>query len=110
VGTSKKVQGSTGPDNGSKPKNRRECKMNRKPKLLTTALLALVFFIAACDEDDNDGTGPTPPIANSVSLRAVHASPDAPAVDVYANDGTTPLVQDLAYGEATSYVDIPEGT
>ncbi|MGD8869104.1 MAG: DUF4397 domain-containing protein [Gemmatimonadales bacterium] len=84
--------------------------MNRKPKLLTTALLALVFFIAACDEDDNDGTGPTPPIANSVSLRAVHASPDAPAVDVYANDGTTPLVQDLAYGEATSYVDIPEGT
>ena len=83
--------------------------MNRKSSLLTTVLLALVFVVAACD-DNNDATGPTPPIANAVRIRAIHASPDAPAVDVYANDGTTPLVQDLAYGEATAYLDIPEGT
>ena len=83
--------------------------MNRKSSLLTTVLLALVFVVAACD-DNNDATGPTPPIANAVMIRAIHASPDAPAVDVYANDGTTPLVQDLAYGEATAYLDIPEGT
>ncbi|UCF20964.1 MAG: DUF4397 domain-containing protein [Gemmatimonadota bacterium] len=83
--------------------------MNRKPALLTAALMALVLVISACDDDD-ETTGPNPPIANAVALRAVHASPGAPAVDIYANDGTTPLVQDLAYGEATSYLDIPEGT
>jgi hypothetical protein len=76
---------------------------------LTTALMALVLVVAACDDDD-DNTGPTPPITNTVLLRAIHASPDAPAVDVYANDGTTPLVEDLAYGEVTGYLDIPEGT
>lgn len=82
--------------------------MDRKPTLLTTALMAMVFVVAGCEDDET--TSPTPPIENSVMLRAIHASPDAPAVDVYANDGTTPLVQDLAYGEATSYLDIPEGT
>lgn len=83
--------------------------MNRKATFMTTALMALLVTVAACDDDDNNA-GPTPPIANAVLLRAVHASPDAPAVDVYANGATTPLVQDLAYGEATSYLDIPEGT
>jgi hypothetical protein len=76
---------------------------------LTTALMALVLVVAACDDDD-DNTGPTPPITNTVLLRAIHASPDAPPVDVYANDGTTPLVEDLAYGDVTGYLDVPEGT
>jgi len=84
--------------------------MNRKPMFMTTALMALVLAVAACDDDDDNTTGPTPPIANPVLLRAIHASPDAPAVDVYANDGTTALVEDLAYGEVTGYLDIPEGT
>jgi hypothetical protein len=83
--------------------------MNRKPVLLTAGLMAIVLAISACDEDD-ETTGPTPPIANSVMLRAIHASPDAPAVDVYANDGTTPLVEDLTYGDVTGYLDVPEGT
>lgn len=83
--------------------------MKRKPTFLTAGFMAIVLAISACDEDD-ETTGPTPPIANSVMLRAIHASPDAPAVDVYANNGTTPLVEDLAYGDVTGYLDIPEGT
>ncbi len=82
--------------------------MKRELRYLPTFIAALVLTTAACNEDET--TSPTPPIENSVLLRAIHASPDAPAVDVYANDGTTPLIQDLAYGEATSYLEIPEGT
>lgn len=43
----------------------------------------------------------------SVLLRAVHASPDAPAVDLYVNDGDSPVVEDLAFGDATNYIAIP---
>lgn len=80
-------------------------RMNRPLTFLTPALTALALGVA-CDETET--TSPTP--TSSVMLRAIHASPDAPAVDVYANGGATPLLQDLAYGEATSYLDIPEGT
>jgi len=80
--------------------------MNRQHAFLATVVTALVLGVA-CDDET---TSPNPPAANSVMLRAIHASPDAPAVDVYANDGTTPLIQSLAYGEASSYLDIPEGT
>lgn len=43
-------------------------------------------------------------------VRVVHASADAPAVDVVANDdfATRPVV-DLAFGEATGYLGIPPG-
>ncbi|MFP9191330.1 DUF4397 domain-containing protein [Natronosalvus vescus] len=43
----------------------------------------------------------------SVLLRAVHAAPDAPAVDLYANDGDRPIVENLAFGDTTHYVSIP---
>jgi hypothetical protein len=41
------------------------------------------------------------------SVRVVHASADAPAVDVVANDGfEQPLIADLAFGEFAGYVDL----
>jgi len=83
--------------------------MNRKPAFLMTGLMALVLAVSACD-DDNDPVTPENPIETSVLLRAVHASPDAPDVDIYANDGTTPLAEDVSYGDVTAYLDIPEGT
>ncbi|WP_425499065.1 DUF4397 domain-containing protein [Natronosalvus amylolyticus] len=43
----------------------------------------------------------------SVLLRAVHAAPDAPAVDIYANDGDNPIIEDVAFGQSTNYVAIP---
>ncbi|GIV80735.1 MAG: hypothetical protein KatS3mg051_0089 [Anaerolineae bacterium] len=45
---------------------------------------------------------------NSVSVRVAHASPDAPAVDVYAND--TLLVPNLALGQMTGHIALPAGT
>jgi hypothetical protein len=41
-------------------------------------------------------------------VRVVHASPDAPNVDVYVDDVLA--IQDLPYGEASSLTDIPAGT
>ena len=45
--------------------------------------------------------------AGSALVRLVHASPDAPAVDVAA-DGEV-LFADVAFGEATDYVAVPAG-
>ena len=44
-------------------------------------------------------------------LRVVHASPDTPAVNVYANDNfTTPVVSNLAFPNLTGFVEVPGGT
>lgn len=41
-------------------------------------------------------------------VRVFHTVPDAPNVDVYADDNK--IVEDLAYGEYTDYLPVPEGT
>ncbi|GAB3667093.1 DUF4397 domain-containing protein [Halopiger thermotolerans] len=46
--------------------------------------------------------------AGSALVRAFHASPDAPAVDVYA-DGE-PLFTGLSFGESTNYLAVPAGS
>ena len=51
-----------------------------KLKLLTL-LLAATALTAACDDDD-DNTGPE----GEARIRVVHASPDAPKVDVLVDD------------------------
>jgi hypothetical protein len=41
-------------------------------------------------------------------LRVVHASPNAPPVDIVVNDGfATPLVEDLSFPQATGFVSVP---
>ncbi|MBP8972847.1 MAG: DUF4397 domain-containing protein [Anaerolineae bacterium] len=45
---------------------------------------------------------------NSVRVRVAHASPDAPAVDVYA--GETLIVPALALGEMTGHIPLPAGS
>jgi trimeric autotransporter adhesin len=44
------------------------------------------------------------------NLRVVHASANAPAVDVLANNGTTPAVTNLAFPDATGYLNLPAAT
>jgi Domain of unknown function (DUF4397) len=45
------------------------------------------------------------------ALRVVHASPDAPAVDVVANNNfAAPLVRNLVYPQATGFLDVPPAT
>jgi hypothetical protein len=76
--------------------------MNGKP-LLLILLLALGLGAVACDDDPVQ-------VTELAQIRAVHASPDAPAVDVYVEGVTTPLFTDVAYGEATDYFQVEAGT
>ena len=48
--------------------------------------------------------------ATPSAVRAIHASPDAPPVDIVANDAfTAPIVEDLAYAATTTYLNPPPG-
>ncbi len=47
--------------------------------------------------------------AGDASVRAFHASPNAPAVDVLVNNALRPITN-LSYGNVSSYVDVPGAT
>ena len=80
------------------------------PKSITLlALLALAAFATGCSDDD-DPTSSTADMGAGAMLRVVHASPGAPAVDVYAEGVAAPLVAGVAYLETTPYLDIEPGT
>lgn len=60
-----------------------------------------------------DGTGSSQILdsATPSDLRVVHASPDAPAVDVVVNDDfANPLVSGLAFPDFTPFVSVPAAT
>jgi len=46
--------------------------------------------------------------ADDAMVRVLHASPDAPAVDVYANDGV--ILEDVPFGVISDYLAVPGGT
>lgn len=72
-----------------------------------SALLALTLSLgivgSACSDDDP--ASPTPTTAN---VRVVHASPDAPNVDVLVDDAV--VLTDVPYQAVSSYVAVPAGT
>lgn len=55
-------------------------------------------------EDDNSD-----PAEGTAKVRFVHASPDAPVVDITLTDGTT-LFDDIAFQEVGDYIEAPAGT
>ena len=63
---------------------------------LMTLLLAATALTAACDDDDN--TGPE----GEARVRVVHASPDAPSVDVLLDDAE--VLSDVPYLAASDYL------
>ncbi|WP_254279950.1 DUF4397 domain-containing protein [Haloarcula marina] len=46
---------------------------------------------------------------NRARVRVIHASPDAPNVDVTVGDGDTVLVEDLEFGEESDYLTVRPG-
>jgi hypothetical protein len=68
----------------------------------TTAALAL---LAGCKSDDT-AVGPAP--AGSAKVMVVHASPNAPAVDLLVNN--TVVAAGLAFPNNTGYLTVSEGT
>lgn len=76
----------------------------RKTKILLTAMLAT--SLAACGDSDGPPTVPDP--VPQSKLRVIHASPDAPAVNVNGNGLL--LATGLDYAQGTRLFDIPAGT
>jgi hypothetical protein len=48
--------------------------------------------------------------APKTRLRVVHASPSAPAVDIYVKGATTAAVENVGYGKATEFLEVDAGT
>ncbi|RYZ05847.1 MAG: DUF4397 domain-containing protein [Myxococcales bacterium] len=55
------------------------------------------------------GVGGEGAVAKS-RLRVVHASPNAPAVDVYVKGSSAVAVENVAYGKATEFLEVDAGT
>jgi hypothetical protein len=56
----------------------------------------------------SDPMAPAPtPSAGMAIVRVIHASADAPAVDVYAKGSDKPLVTGLAYGQTSGWLEVP---
>ena len=74
-------------------------------KLTTLMALALTVGIAgpACSDDD-----PTGPAVATANVRVVHASPDAPNVDVLVDDVV--VLTNVPYEAASAYLAVPAGT
>ena len=78
--------------------------MNNLSKLLVASS---VLILAACDSDDND-PAPVEPPAPSTIVQILHASPDAPAVDVLVN-GEAALTG-IDYKDSSGWGDFDAGT
>jgi hypothetical protein len=72
-----------------------------KLKLLTLLLAATAVTVACGDDDDN--TGPE----GEARVRVVHASPDAPDVDVLVDDAEA--LADVPYLAASDYLELSAG-
>jgi hypothetical protein len=67
--------------------------------------------VVVAEKDDPD---PDPVIDEDIPkgkamIRVVHASPDAPAVDVYLADADEPLLEGLVFGDASAYLMVDKG-
>lgn len=65
---------------------------------------ASVPFTPILYEDD-----PFRPAEDEAAVSVAHMSPDAPTVDVTADDGSVLLADDLTFGNASQYVTVPAG-
>ncbi len=73
------------------------------------------YSLVAIGRPDNVETLPltddlTPPPAGQAKVRFVHASPDAPAVDVAVTGAATPIFANVAFRSATNYETVSAGT
>lgn len=76
---------------------------NRFKYGLMVLSLSSLLFAVGCDSDDN---GTTPQVETS-KVRLIHASYDAPGVDISV-DGAV-AISNLEYGESTGYVEVEAG-
>ena len=66
------------------------------------------FLLAQLPDGSTTRVNPIPPPAH---VRVIHLSPDAPAVDVFANDDAAMMLyNNVAFGESSAYLDVAPGT
>jgi len=75
---------------------------------LRVGALAAALLLAGCSDSNNSNPPPPPPPVETASVRFIHASPDAPNVNVEGAAST--LVEDLAYKEASAFLTVDAGT
>jgi len=73
-------------------------------KKIGMLLLATSILFAGCSDDDN----PTTPAVQNANVKVVHASPDAPGVDLLVDDNVAGA--NLTYPNNTGYLEVAEGT
>lgn len=79
--------------------------MKNQLKKLAMILFATTFIFAGCSDDDEN---PTTPALEKANVKVVHASPDAPGVDLIV-DGIV-AGSNLTFPNNTGYLQIDEGT
>jgi hypothetical protein len=93
----------------------------RRSILFAAAPLALTVIACGSSPSGNEGstestsqdivsTSASPSLARLTPVRVVHASPDAPAVDVYVRGLRFPIFTNVAYGDTTRTLQFVDGT
>ena len=79
-------------------------------KILRVSILAAILGLAACDNNDSAPASPPPPPPPPATfdLQVLHASPDAPAVDVLV-DGAAAL-SGVDYKDGSAWLSLDAGT
>lgn len=90
-----------------KPSSSTRSKLARlAPRSLLLVPLVAVMAVGCSDEESS----PMPQETPLTNIRVLHLSPTAPAVDVFANQGASPVVASLGYLAGTDYLSIPAGS
>jgi len=82
-----------------------------KKTLLLLSVAIMAMGLTGCDDDDDPTNvgGGTIDLGMGAMIRVVHASPDAPMVDVYAEGVASPIIEDVDYLDTTMYLDLAPG-
>lgn len=72
---------------------------------LATAVSGAMVGLTACNDDDDNTSKDT---RGSAEIRVIHASVDAPAVDVFIDGSES--ISDLDYAESSGFASLFEGT
>lgn len=79
--------------------------MYKRILVMVVAAALAGLAVVGCSSSDS-----TPPPSATAKIRVVHASPDAGPVDVYLGTSASPWLEDLEYGQASTYLSRSPGT